>query len=242
MNLRKSLSIFLSFLFLSVIFITDAAAQERSRIVQITQTQQVTQSENKQTNSQESSRLIKRPTASLPTGNSQSRPTLTNDIVVVGAENQNQQSLIKKTASSQPVNPAPNYSSVTAASLNYGANFNQFLLSSIQGKIGIPYRYGSNGPNSYDCSSFVWSVFGESGISFERSSARNFWAKFEPVSGDDRYKFGTLVFFNNLGHMGIVADENGFYHASVSKGVTYSKFEGYWQKRIVGFRRIPKNN
>jgi cell wall-associated NlpC family hydrolase len=43
---------------------------------------------------------------------------------------------------------------------------------------------------------------------------------------------------NRLGHMGIVADENGFYHASSSKGITYSPFKGYWEKRIVGFRRF----
>ena len=58
-------------------------------------------------------------------------------------------------------------------------------------------------------------------------------------AGDDRYKFGTLVFFNRLGHVGIVVDEEGFYHASSSKGVTYSKFEGYWENRIAGFRRVP---
>jgi cell wall-associated NlpC family hydrolase len=67
------------------------------------------------------------------------------------------------------------------------------------------------------------------------------WEQFEPVSGDDRYKFGTLVFFNNLGHIGIVADSEGFYQASSSKGITYSKFAGYWEKRIVGFRKIPSS-
>lgn len=59
-----------------------------------------------------------------------------------------------------------------------------------------------------------------------------------PVEGDERYRFGTLVFLNKLGHIGIVADENGFYHASSSKGITYSPFKGYWEKRIVGFRRL----
>jgi len=85
----------------------------------------------------------------------------------------------------------------------------------------------------------VWAAFKDAGIDFERMSARSLWAMSEPVSGDDRFKFGTLVFFNHLGHVGIVADENGFYQASSSKGVTYSKFEGYWEKRIVGFRRLP---
>lgn len=113
------------------------------------------------------------------------------------------------------------------------------MMNSIKGKLGIPYLYGSTGPNRYDCSGFVWAVFNDAGFSFERSSARTFWNDFEPVTGDDRFKFGTLVFFNSLGHVGIVVDENGFYHASSSKGITYSKFEGYWGKRIVGYRRIP---
>jgi cell wall-associated NlpC family hydrolase len=113
------------------------------------------------------------------------------------------------------------------------------MMLSIQAKYGIPYRLGTTGPYRYDCSGFVWAVFNEAGIYFERSSARSYWMQFEPVYGDDRYKFGTLVFFNRLGHVGIVADENGFYHASRSKGITYSPFKGYWEKRIVGFRRVP---
>jgi hypothetical protein len=34
-------------------------------------------------------------------------------------------------------------------------------------------------------------------------------------------------------------DENGFYHASSSHGVVYSRFGDYWTKRISGFRRVP---
>jgi cell wall-associated NlpC family hydrolase len=119
--------------------------------------------------------------------------------------------------------------------------FNSRLFSGIQARLGIPYNYGSEGPRSYDCSGFVWSVFNEAGIGFDRSSARSYWENFEQVSGDDQYKFGTLVFFNHLGHVGIVADKEGFYQASSSKGITYSKFAGYWEKRIVGFRRVPLN-
>lgn len=112
------------------------------------------------------------------------------------------------------------------------------LVGAIQSKLGIPYKYGSQGPNRYDCSGFVWAVFGEAGMKFERTSARSLWAASTPVTGDDRYVFGTLVFMNNLGHMGIVADSEGFYHASSSKGITYSKFAGYWEKRINGFRKL----
>jgi len=230
MNLKKILCVFPSVLVLSVIFIINISAQEkRLRIVPVQQP----------VISQNNYQLVKRPTISLPT-TQQTRPTLTNDIVVVGA-NKNQLALVKKTSLSQPINPVPNYS-VNNARLSYSTNFNQNLLGAIQNKIGIPYRYGSEGPNSYDCSAFVWKVFQESGIFFERSSAKALWSQSEPVPDDERYQFGTLVFLNRLGHVGIVADENGFYHASTSKGIMYSKFAGYWEKRIVGFRRIPKNN
>jgi cell wall-associated NlpC family hydrolase len=65
------------------------------------------------------------------------------------------------------------------------------------------------------------------------------WTEFAPAREDEKFKFGTLVFFNRLGHVGIVADDKGFYHASRSHGVTYSPFSDYWMDRIDGFRRIP---
>jgi cell wall-associated NlpC family hydrolase len=85
----------------------------------------------------------------------------------------------------------------------------------------------------------VWSVFQQAGVSFERIPVRSLWAEFAPPTEEEKYKFGTLVFFNHLHHVGIVADENGFYHASTSRGVVYSRFDDYWAKRVVGFRRVP---
>ncbi|MCA1565621.1 MAG: C40 family peptidase [Acidobacteria bacterium] len=117
--------------------------------------------------------------------------------------------------------------------------FNRMMMSAIDLRIGAPYVYGTQGPRVFDCSGFVWSVFQSAGVNFERGSARDFWVNFNPVGEDEKYKFGTLVFFNNLKHVGIVADENGFYHASTSQGVTYSSFSGYWGSRITGFRRVP---
>ncbi len=215
MNFCKSLCVFL---FLVLLCIGNGFAQERTRVVP-----------NQQTEIQ--------PT-NLPSNANPRRqiPPLTQKIVI--AQNP---PLIKKTGSSQPTNPVPNNSTATSR-LNYSAVFNHRLLSAIQTRIGIPYHYGSTGPRSYDCSGLVWSVFNEAGFYFERSSARNLWQNSVPVEGDEKYKFGTLVFFNQLGHIGIVAGDNGFYHASSSKGVTFSKFEGYWAKRIVGYRRISMEN
>jgi cell wall-associated NlpC family hydrolase len=113
------------------------------------------------------------------------------------------------------------------------------MLTAIEERLGTPYRMGSVGPNRYDCSGFVWSVFQQAGVTFERTPVRSLWAEFAPPTEDEKYKFGTLVFFNNLHHVGIVADANGFYHASTSRGVVYSRFDDYWTKRISGFRRVP---
>ena len=113
------------------------------------------------------------------------------------------------------------------------------LLAAIDQRLGSPYHWGSTGPRSFDCSGFVWSIFQAIGVDFERGSARTLFAKFTPPTSDDQYKFGTLVFFNGLTHVGVVADEKGFYHASRHHGVVYATFEGYWGKHIDGFRRVP---
>jgi len=113
------------------------------------------------------------------------------------------------------------------------------LLAAIDERLGSRYKWGATGPTRFDCSGFVWSIFQSVGITFERGSARTLYARFAPPTADEQYKFGTLVFFNGLSHVGVVADENGFYHASRRHGVVYAPFEGYWGKHIDGFRRVP---
>jgi peptidoglycan endopeptidase LytE len=117
--------------------------------------------------------------------------------------------------------------------------FEPLLMAAIDERLGSPYRWGATGPNRFDCSGFVWSIFQASGITFERESARGLFAHLEPAAEGQEYKFGTLVFFSGLTHVGVVADERGFYHASRRHGVIYSEFSEYWLKRIDGFRRAP---
>ncbi len=217
-----SVSLFLGIAFIS--FSSETNAQDRERVVR--------------TNKENSPRQ----TTQIPASPNSNRRTLTNEIIV--RERETPQSLVRKTSQSTPTKSrTSNVKKKKAVRRNaYSATTQSMMLNSINKKIGIRYRMGTQGPNLYDCSGFVWKVFEDSGISFTRTSAREFWRTFEPVTGDDRFEFGTLVFFNRLGHVGIVADEEGFYHASSSRGVTYSKFSGYWSKRIVGYRRVPANN
>ena len=114
------------------------------------------------------------------------------------------------------------------------------LMAAIDQRLGSRYRWGATGPDRFDCSGFVWSIFQATGINFERASARNLFARFEPAPVEEQFKFGTLVFFSGLTHVGVVADERGFYHASRRHGVIYSEFSEYWLKRIDGFRRVPQ--
>jgi len=130
---------------------------------------------------------------------------------------------------------APSIGPSNAAFLKY----EPLLLSAIEERLGTPYRWGATGPDRFDCSGFVWSIYQEVGISFERASARTLFTRFAAPPAEEQYKFGTLVFFSGLAHVGVVADENGFYHASRHHGVIYSKFDDYWTKRIDGFRRVP---
>jgi cell wall-associated NlpC family hydrolase len=123
--------------------------------------------------------------------------------------------------------------------LRPAVTFNQLLTAAIDMRLGARYVFGSSGPSVFDCSGFVWSAFQSVGIRFDRGSARTFWSRFTPAREDERYKFGTLVFFNGLTHVGIVADEHGFYHASRSHGVAYAPFNDYWLSRVDGFRRVP---
>jgi peptidoglycan endopeptidase LytE len=117
-------------------------------------------------------------------------------------------------------------------------SFQQLISAAIDERLGARYRWGSEGPNTYDCSGFVWSVYQAAGINFERVSARSLWARFPAPSEDEKFKFGTLVFFSNLGHVGVVVDERGFYHASRRQGVIYSQFTDYWLNRLDGFRKV----
>ncbi len=118
-------------------------------------------------------------------------------------------------------------------------NFQSVMSSAIDERLGARYRWGATGPYNYDCSGFVWSIFQQAGIRFERVSARTLWSRFEAPTENEKYKFGTLVFFSNLAHVGVVADERGFYHASRNHGVIYSTFSDYWVSRLDGFRRVP---
>ncbi|QUH26040.1 SH3 domain-containing protein [Serpentinicella alkaliphila] len=101
--------------------------------------------------------------------------------------------------------------------------------------IGTPYRYGSTGPNSFDCSGFVTYIFNqyysdylkEKQVRLPRSS-RDMATIGMFVSKSD-LGTGDLVFFNNgssrtISHVGIYIGDGKFIHSATSgrRGIVIS--------------------
>ena len=123
----------------------------------------------------------RKPSSSSTTANNrESRPVLTNDIVLATPA-----PLVKKTGSSNALNLM---GSMAASRMVYSSATTSAILRGIQARFGIPYLYGSTGPNRYDCSGFVWSVFRDAGLEFTRASARSLWSggKAAPARGAHR--------------------------------------------------------
>jgi len=123
------------------------------------------------------------------------------------------------------------------------------LMKEAYKHIGARYRYGSKGPNAFDCSGFTSYVYKKSNMNIGASS-REQYAKNTPVKREDLQP-GDLVFFTSpgsrrgVGHVGIVIDYDPidnvftFIHASTSSGVKISKSsEPNYARRYVGARRV----
>lgn len=113
------------------------------------------------------------------------------------------------------------------------------LGTAISRHLGRPYVWGATGLKSYDCSGFLWRVLTDSGVLIKRSTARKYFLSFRKVPESDKWQYGTVVFFDDLKHVGIVHDNKRFYHAQLSKGTNLSPYDPYWRPKIYGFRALP---
>jgi cell wall-associated NlpC family hydrolase len=73
----------------------------------------------------------------------------------------------------------------------------------------------------------------------KRGSARTYWETLPEATEAEKKQFGTLVFFKDLSHVGVVRDGYSFYHASTSNGITRSDYSDYWGSQVIGYRRVP---
>jgi peptidoglycan endopeptidase LytE len=125
-----------------------------------------------------------------------------------------------------------------AASSDAG-NFLQGVKTAIERNLGRPYVWGAAGMKSFDCSGFVWRVLYENGVLMKRTTARKYYMMLKPVPKSEQWNFGTLVFFDDLKHIGIVDSPTAFYHAQVSAGTNRSPMNSFWRPKVYGFRQLP---
>jgi peptidoglycan DL-endopeptidase CwlO len=122
-----------------------------------------------------------------------------------------------------------------------GAFSQDELRPVIERHLGRPYVWGAAGVKSFDCSGFVWRVWHDSGLLVKRTTARKLYMSMPKLAGPEgQSSLGTLVFFNNLKHVGIVNDSGTFYHAESSRGTNLSKLNSYWRSRVAGYRAMPQ--
>lgn len=119
----------------------------------------------------------------------------------------------------------------------------QAVLNLAYSKIGCPYVWGAEGPNSFDCSGFTSYVFRNAvGVSLPRtSSAQSGYGK---TVSKSNLQAGDLVFFNTSGkgvsHVGIYVGGGKMVHApSSGKTVSVTSINSsYYSSRFVTAKRV----
>lgn len=118
------------------------------------------------------------------------------------------------------------------------------LMSRANSQRGTPYRYGTSGGGTFDCSGFTSAMYRKVGIRLPRTAAEQFGvgqhiAKASLTKGD-------LVFFRNtagrrgVSHVGIYSGNGMFIHAS-SRGHAVridTLSSGYYANHYAGGRRL----
>lgn len=116
------------------------------------------------------------------------------------------------------------------------------LQTLIPQEMGKPYKWGAIGPNSYDCSGLVYTLYGKLGISLPRVSRDQ--AKAGAYVSKDSLQYGDLVFFaadgKTVNHVGIYVGSGKFVHAPSTGDVvkTSTLTSGYFNRTYYTARRV----
>lgn len=128
-----------------------------------------------------------------------------------------------------------------------GSSKKDNFLEVARNQKGKKYRTGGTGPNTFDCSGFVYYCLKAQGISTPRTSSEmSRYSAWEKISSKSDLKRGDLVFFSSpgrtsgVGHVGIYLGDGRFIHSSSGKAysVTTSSLSGSYATRYQFGRRI----
>lgn len=103
--------------------------------------------------------------------------------------------------------------------------------------VGVPYVWGGSSPGGFDCSGLTSYVYRHFGISLPRTSYGQFRDGMRVARR--ALKPGDLVFFHNVGHVGIYIGGGRFIHApNRGSRVRIEAMTGWYAGRYVGARRL----
>lgn len=112
------------------------------------------------------------------------------------------------------------------------------LISIAKSKLGSPYVWGSKGPNSFDCSGFVYWCLNQAGVhqSYMTSSGWRNAGRYTKISRFSDLRAGDIIVVS--GHVGIVAEGGTVVDASSGNGHVVHRSLGSWWSRnfITGWR------
>lgn len=132
---------------------------------------------------------------------------------------------------------------------NPGIEFNEEsvkkIIAEAEKHIGKRYVFGANGPNNFDCSSFVCFTYTHSGIkNMPRTTACGIYKSYcNPISPSEA-KAGDIIFFKGtynsgspISHVGIYAGNGYMIHAG--DPIRYARTDTpYWKQHFYGFGRV----
>lgn len=113
------------------------------------------------------------------------------------------------------------------------------LISIASSKLGAPYVYGAKGPNSFDCSGFVYWCLNQAGVkqSYLTSSGWRGVGKYTKITNFNSLQAGDIIVVN--GHVGIVAGGGTVIDASSSNGkVVHRSLSSWWRNNFICGWRI----
>ncbi len=112
------------------------------------------------------------------------------------------------------------------------------LIAVASSKLGSPYVWGAKGPNSFDCSGFVYWCLNQVGVrqSYITSSGWRNVGRYTRVSSFSNLRAGDIIVVS--GHVGIVAGGGTVIDASSGNGrVVHRSLGSWWANNfIVGWR------
>lgn len=146
-------------------------------------------------------------------------------------------STTQNTSTTQAASSSQVVTGVAPAS-SYGGG----VVATAKSLVGSRYVYGGSSPSGFDCSGFTSYVYGQNGVSLNRTASGQL-SNGTAVAKSDLQP-GDLVMFGssaaNVYHVGIYVGNGQMIHAANSnRGVVYDTIEsGYYANNYYGARRV----